>query len=46
MTDLKERRVLVAGGTGDIGEAIARALFGRGAMVMVPARYADEADLP
>lgn len=44
MTALAGKRVLVAGGTGDVGEGIVRALLGAGASVIVPARSPAKAE--
>lgn len=40
-TDLSDRTVLVAGGTGNVGEGIVRALLTSGARVVVPSGSAD-----
>lgn len=40
--DLTGKRIVVAGGTGDVGEGVVRALFAAGASVIVPTRSAEK----
>ena len=44
MADLKGKRIVVAGGTGDVGAGIVAVLLTLGAEVLVPARDAAKAD--
>lgn len=44
MADLTGKRVLVAGGTGDVGAGIVEVLLKRGAEVIVPSRSEEKAD--
>lgn len=44
MSDLEGKRVLVAGGTGDVGEGIVLSLLERGATVVVPARTSEKGE--
>jgi len=40
--NIRDARVLIAGGTGGLGEGIVRSLMGRGAHVMVPTRNPEK----
>lgn len=44
MRQLEKKRVLVAGGTGDVGVGIVGALLAQGASVLVPVRSPDKAE--
>ncbi|HEY0132663.1 MAG TPA: NAD(P)-dependent oxidoreductase, partial [Nannocystis sp.] len=44
MAELRDKRCLIAGGTGGVGEGIVRAFLNAGATVFVPSRSAAKLD--